>query len=435
MATADISEYIAQINRSARELLNILNNLIQIAQQIQTNTAKPKSLEPRNFTPEDFSFIALNEPAKSSDEPDPLPRVLQLADRELSFNQPLLEEPSPQPSINNRDNKPATAVIEPKHIPPISNRDRENFDIENLHRASLYPPLSRQSHLESNWTTAEDRFASISKIVAVHSFRGGTGKSNIASSLAVSLAKQGKRVGIVDTDLLSPGMHVLFGLQSKALGHTLNDYLRGDCLLHEAALNLSHHLPLRSPQTVKSNKGALYLVPASPKPYEIMRLTKERYEQESLTDGFRELIDRLNLDCLLIDTRSGISQETLQTLTVCSLLLVVLRPDYQDYQGTSVVLELARTLSADEIHIVINKVLPTFDINAYCEQLEATYDISIDTILPFYEDILQLASSDVFSLRYPHHPLTKAIDTMANRLASALNLRNPNEEISAISAI
>ena len=44
-------------------------------------------------------------------------------------------------------------------------------------------------------------------IVSIHSYRGGTGKSNVTANLAVSVAMSGKRVGIVDTDIQSPGVH------------------------------------------------------------------------------------------------------------------------------------------------------------------------------------------------------------------------------------
>jgi septum site-determining protein MinD len=52
----------------------------------------------------------------------------------------------------------------------------------------------------------------MSKIVSVHSFRGGTGKSNTTANLAALLPRKGHRVGVVDTDIASPGIHVLFGL-------------------------------------------------------------------------------------------------------------------------------------------------------------------------------------------------------------------------------
>lgn len=86
----------------------------------------------------------------------------------------------------------------------------------------------------------------MSKIVSIHSFRGGTGKSNVTANLATIMARSGKRIGIVDTDIQSPGIHVLFGLNEEKIGYTLNDYLWGRCAIENAAydvtqiLNLSH---------------------------------------------------------------------------------------------------------------------------------------------------------------------------------------------------
>ena len=67
----------------------------------------------------------------------------------------------------------------------------------------------------------------MSKIVSIHSFRGGTGKSNISANLAVLTALKGKRVGVVDTDVQSPGIHVLFGFDEDRVERALNDYLWG----------------------------------------------------------------------------------------------------------------------------------------------------------------------------------------------------------------
>ncbi len=53
------------------------------------------------------------------------------------------------------------------------------------------------------------------EIIAVHSFRGGTGKSNTTANLACLIAGKGKRVGVVDADIQSPGIHVLSNLDSK----------------------------------------------------------------------------------------------------------------------------------------------------------------------------------------------------------------------------
>ena len=73
------------------------------------------------------------------------------------------------------------------------------------------------------------------KIVSIHSFRGGTGKSNVTANLAAQIALSGKRVGVVDTDIQSPGIHVLFGLDETNMGKTLNDFLHGKCKIREVA--------------------------------------------------------------------------------------------------------------------------------------------------------------------------------------------------------
>ena len=61
------------------------------------------------------------------------------------------------------------------------------------------------------------------KIISVHSFRGGTGKSNTTANVAALLAAQGRRVGVIDTDIQSPGIHILFNLNEEEVTYSLND--------------------------------------------------------------------------------------------------------------------------------------------------------------------------------------------------------------------
>lgn len=65
----------------------------------------------------------------------------------------------------------------------------------------------------------------MSRIISIHSFRGGTGKSNTTANVTAILAGSGLRVGVVDTDIQSPGIHVLFGLEEESMQYSLNDYL------------------------------------------------------------------------------------------------------------------------------------------------------------------------------------------------------------------
>jgi MinD-like ATPase involved in chromosome partitioning or flagellar assembly len=75
----------------------------------------------------------------------------------------------------------------------------------------------------------------MARIIAVHSYRGGTGKSNVSANLAATIARQGCRVGVVDTDVQSPGIHVLFGFDEANIDRRLNDYLWGQCAIQDTA--------------------------------------------------------------------------------------------------------------------------------------------------------------------------------------------------------
>jgi len=60
-------------------------------------------------------------------------------------------------------------------------------------------------------------FNAIHQVIAVMSGKGGVGKSSITALLAVMLARQGKKVGILDADVTGPSIPKLFGLPAGGL--------------------------------------------------------------------------------------------------------------------------------------------------------------------------------------------------------------------------
>ena len=249
----------------------------------------------------------------------------------------------------------------------------------------------------------------MSKIVSVHSFRGGTGKSNTTANLAALAAMHGRRVGVVDTDIASPGIHVLFGLEEGKMVHSLNDYLWGKCEIKETAHDVTANLG-------GGAKGKLFLVPSSINAGEIARVLREGYDVGLLNDGFHNLIEALGLDILMVDTHPGLNEETLLSIAISDVLLIILRPDQQDYQGTSVTVEVARKLRVPCMMLVVNKVPAVFREAEVQAQVEHAYHAEVVAVLPHSDEMMALASAGIFVTRYPDHPITASLSQVVERL-------------------
>jgi MinD-like ATPase involved in chromosome partitioning or flagellar assembly len=249
----------------------------------------------------------------------------------------------------------------------------------------------------------------MSKIVSVHSFRGGTGKSNTTANLAALIAARGRRVGVVDTDIASPGIHVLLNLQEDQIVHSLNDYLWGKCEIRETAHDVTENVG-------SDVHGRVFLVPSSVNAGEIARVLREGYDVGLLNDGFRDLIGALDLDILMIDTHPGLNEETLLSIAISDLLLIILRPDQQDYQGTGVTVEVARRLSVPQMMLVVNKVPAVFAEAEVKARVESAYGAEVVAVLPHSDEMMALASAGVFVTRYPGHPITEVLEQVAERL-------------------
>lgn len=249
----------------------------------------------------------------------------------------------------------------------------------------------------------------MASMIAIHSFRGGTGKSNSCANIAAVLAQEGRRVAVVDADIQSPGVHVIFGVDSAGATHSLNDYLWGRCDIAEAAQDVT-------PSLNGTAAGKIFLIPSSIDPNQIARVIRDGYDVGLLNDGFRALVADLSLDALIIDTHPGLNEETLLSIAMSDALAIILRPDQQDYEGTNVTVRVARKLEVPRMTLVVNKTPCTFDTEDVRTQVETAYDCGVAAVLPHADEMMTLSSREIFLLRYPHHPISDLYRTVAHTL-------------------
>lgn len=249
----------------------------------------------------------------------------------------------------------------------------------------------------------------MARIISVHSFRGGTGKSNITANVAFILALNGHSVGVIDTDIQSPGIHILFGLEGAEISTSLNDYLWHGRDITDTTLDVT-------PNPAAQAGGQLYLIPSSTEPGQIARVLREGYNAERLTRGLRALVDGLELDFLMIDTHPGLNEETLLSLIISHMLVIIMRPDKQDYEGTGITMQVARQLEVPHATIVVNKAPPNLEPEAIAIKVKQTYGCEVAAVLPHCQEMLALASEGLFSIHFPDHPLTALFKQIAAKL-------------------
>jgi septum site-determining protein MinD len=246
-------------------------------------------------------------------------------------------------------------------------------------------------------------------IVSVHSFRGGTGKSNTTANLAALMAVGGQRVGVIDADIQSPGIHAIFGIDGDEVTASLNDFLWHGRPIRDVAQDITDRVG-------EGIAGRLYFIPSSMQPGEITRVLREGYDAERLTEGLRSLVDELALDALFIDTHPGLNEETLLSLVISHTLIIVMRPDRQDYEGTGITARVAKELEVPRRLMVVNKAPEAFDPVAIARRVEDAYGCEVAAVLPHSDELMTLASEGVFALRYPEHPLTALYRQVVDRL-------------------
>jgi len=248
--------------------------------------------------------------------------------------------------------------------------------------------------------------------IAIHSYRGGTGKSTITANLAVILAALGLKIVAVDLDITSPGLHVIYGVSSEMMRHTLNDFLYKRCKLRDVVLDITSHLGI--------SRGKLYFIGSSMKPEEIAKLLKEGYNEYLFKEVSDQLINNFGIDIVLFDTHPGLTEDTMISVLSSELSLLLMRMDKQDITGTYITSQILRKFGKVS-YIVLNMVPPKLaSAPELANEVSKLVKAPVVAVIPFYEEVLSHRSRGVFVLKHPKHPFTSRIIKLAETLLSLI---------------
>ncbi len=252
------------------------------------------------------------------------------------------------------------------------------------------------------------------KSLAIHSYKGGTGKTLIASNLAIIFAKQGFNVCLLDYDFRAPSLQVLFRSNPK---RWLNNFLEEDCDIRETLVDLTAKY---------DTKGKLFVGFANPSS-EAMRemMTKDRkWEMGALhktLSSKKVMYEDFKVNYLIFDTSPGLHYSSINALASSDLIALVMKMDEFDVEGTKELIRGIYDVLGRKTGILLNRV-PVELISSKNEeshlakQIEDTFKLPILGIIGCYCDLLLFGSKSIYAQERPDHQFVHILVQVAKKL-------------------
>ncbi len=170
--------------------------------------------------------------------------------------------------------------------------------------------------------------------ILVASGKGGTGKTAVVANIGALLAKQGRKVALLDMDMGMRNLDLYLGLESKVV-YNIMDVLTGVCKIKKALIR-------------DRRFENLYLMSASP-----------RRDTRDITPLHMEILCRKlkgEFDYLLIDCPSGMGRELDVSLAGADKALLVTEADTAAVRDADALNGYIRKKGIQDTRYVVNKV-------------------------------------------------------------------------------
>lgn len=172
------------------------------------------------------------------------------------------------------------------------------------------------------------------EIIVITSGKGGVGKTTSTANIGAGLARLGKRVLVIDTDLGLRNLDVVMGLENRIV-YNLVDVIEGKCRLKQAMISDKRH-------------ENLYLLPSAQ--------TKDKsaispQQMIKLTDDLREEFDYVLLDC-----PAGIEQGFQNAIAGADRAIVVTTPEVSAIRDADRIIGLLRASKMRRMDLLVNRI-------------------------------------------------------------------------------
>jgi len=257
------------------------------------------------------------------------------------------------------------------------------------------------------------------KVIAIHSSRGGTGKTVIATNLAATYANKGLNIALLDLDFRAPSLITVFSKGIRGpVKHWLNDFMNGRCTIDQALVDVSEEYGL---------KGRLLIGLANPTIDAIQNVMgKSRaWEVTAVKKLFSlrsTLFNNMNIDCCIFDTSPGIQYSSINAVISSDVSIIVTTLDSLDIKGVQRMLAEFYDAFEKRTVVLMNKVFPQTRIwsngrqKEFINQMEKALKHPIIAVIPCYCDVLQAERASLLAIEKSGHPFLRTLQEVAKKL-------------------
>jgi len=260
----------------------------------------------------------------------------------------------------------------------------------------------------------------LTKAITVHSFKGGTGKSNLSANTALTLARRGWNIVLLDFDFRAPSLNALF--QLNGVDYFINDWLAQRCELHEVLIDLS---------TQFHTKGRFQVGFTNPSGSAINEMTIHSLNEEwqarvlqLVLDGKSFLFEQYGVNFQIFDTSPGFALSSINAILAADELILVIKMDQLDIVGTQHLIKgVYNQTLGKRPELIINKVPCSMlrtaeDYSKLRDAISRKLGIEVVSIIPCFCEVMENMSQSLFVEKQPDHQFSQSIDQLATHFES-----------------
>ncbi len=176
----------------------------------------------------------------------------------------------------------------------------------------------------------------MSEVIVITSGKGGVGKTTTTANLGICLAKLGKKVVLVDTDIGLRNLDILLGLENSIV-YDLVDLVSGVCTTQQALINHPHI-------------DGLSFIPAA------QTKDKDTISAEDMQIVCEKL--KKDFDFIIIDCPAGIEQGFKNAIAAADKALIVVNPEFSSTRDADRIVGLLEENEIFDYYLIINKIRP-----------------------------------------------------------------------------